>query len=71
MAAAYELQKERKPISLRAACDRAGVDRANLRENYPEAAEAVRRMKTPDRKLRRGVRNRRTGDIDAVDDGED
>jgi hypothetical protein len=71
VAAAYELQKEGKPISLRAACDRARVDRANLRKNYPEAVEAVRRMMAPDRTPRRGVRNRRTGDIDALDDSED
>ena len=42
-----------------------------MRKKYPEAAEAVLRMKTPDRTPRRGMRNRRTGDIDAVDDSED
>lgn len=68
LAAAYDLQRERKHVSLRAACDRAGVDRAHLRRKYPAAADAVRQMATPDRTPRRGLRNRRTGDIDAVDD---
>jgi len=68
LAAAYDLQREGKPISLRSACERAGVDRAHLRQKYPEAVRAILRMKTPDRTPRRGVRDRRTGDIDALDD---
>lgn len=68
LAAAYDLKREGKAVSLRAACDRAGVDRAHLRRKYPEAAAAIGRMATPDRMPRRGVHNRRTGDIDGVDD---
>jgi hypothetical protein len=68
LAAAYALPREGKPVSLRAACERAGVDRANLKLNYPEAADAIRRMAAPDRTPRRGGRNRRIGDIEAVDD---
>jgi hypothetical protein len=68
LAAACDLQREGKPISLRAACERSGVDRAHLREKYPEVAEAIKRMATPDRTPRRGTRDRRTGAIDAVDD---
>jgi hypothetical protein len=71
VAAAYDLQKERKPISIRAACDRAAVDRAHLRDKYPEAVDAIRRMKTPGRSPRAGLRDKRTGDIDAVDDSDD
>src|SRR5262249_35738455 len=71
VAAAYELQKEGKRISLRAACARAGVDRTNLKKRYPEAVEIVRRIKVPDRDRRRGKRDPRTGDIEAVDESED
>jgi hypothetical protein len=71
LAAAADLKREGKRISLRAACDRARADRTNLRKNYPEAVEALRRIATPDRTPRRGTRNRRTGDIDPTDDSED
>jgi hypothetical protein len=72
LAADYDLQREGKPISLRAACERAGnVDRGHLRAKYPEAVDAICRMKTPDRTPWRGVRDSRTGDIDALDDSED
>lgn len=71
LAAAYELQKEGKPISLRRACERAGVDRVHLRKKYPDAAEAIQRMAMPDRTLRRSARDKRTGNIDAVDDSHD
>jgi len=71
VAAAYDLQREGKPISLKAACKRAGVDRANLRERYPEAAEMIRRMGSLNRAPRRGMVDRRTGNLDAVEDLED
>ena len=68
VAAAYDLLKEGKPVSLRAACERAGVDRAHLRTKYPDAIETIRRISAPNRTPRRGVRDRRNGTIDAVDD---
>lgn len=71
IAAAYELQKEGKPVSLNAVCKRAGVDRGNLRRNYPEAIQIIKTLGSPDRSPRRGVRDHRTGDIDGVDDDED
>jgi hypothetical protein len=71
LAAALDLQKEGNPVSLRAVCERAGVDRANLRSNYPDAVSAIRLMMAPDRTPKRGVRNVRTGGFDAVDDSED
>jgi hypothetical protein len=73
LAAAYELVKEGKPVSMRAACKRAKVDRGHVRDKYPEVAEAIDQMGTPDtdRVPRTYARNRRTGDIEAVADPED
>jgi hypothetical protein len=67
VAAAYDLKREGKPVSLRAACERAGVDRGNLRKRYPEAIATIEAMSHADRDLRSGLRDRRTGNIDAVD----
>ena len=70
LAAAYELQREGKPVSLRTACERARVDRAHLRRRYPDAVKAIEDMARPDRSPRRGCRDRRTGNIDPLDDRE-
>ena len=70
LAAAYELRKSNRPVSLQAACALAGVDRKNVRERYPEEVKIIRALSTPDRTARRGVIDRRTGTIDAVDDGD-
>ena len=45
--AAYQLQKEGKPISLSAACAKAGVDRKNVGRRYPEAVKAIMRWPLP------------------------
>jgi hypothetical protein len=71
IAAAYELKKEGRPVSLNAACKRARVDRDNLRRNHPEAVRTIKALSAPDRPPRRGTRDQRTGDIDAVDEAED
>jgi hypothetical protein len=71
IAAAYDLQKEGKRVSVKAACDRAGVDRGHLREKYPEAIAAIRKIATPERTPYRGTRDWRTGTVDALDDPED
>jgi hypothetical protein len=68
IAAAYDLQKEGKPVNLKSACDRARVDRGHLRKKYPEAVKMIRQINTADRTPKRGVRDRRSGDIDAIDD---
>jgi hypothetical protein len=68
LAAAYQLKTQGKPVSLKAACELARVDRANLRANYPEAVEAIKKLGVADRAPRRGIRDRRTGDIDARDE---
>jgi len=65
MAAAYALNREGKPVSVRAACKRARVDRKNLVDNYPETVALIEALAKPDRALRRGIRDRRTGDVDA------
>jgi hypothetical protein len=70
IAAAYDLQKEGKRVSVKAACDRAGVDRGHLREKYPEAITAIRKIATPGRTPHRGTLDRRTGIVDALDDRE-
>src|SRR5208337_793464 len=71
VAAAYDLQREGKPISLKAACKRAGVDRANLRKLYPEAARIIAGLAAPDGKPPRAIHDRRTGNIDALDETDD
>ncbi len=71
IAAAYDLQKEGKPVSLRAACDKAKVDRANLRRRYPDAVKAIEALSEADRAPRRGVWDRRTGDVDGWDSDDD
>lgn len=71
IAAAYDLQKEGKPVSLRAACEQAKVDRANLRKRHPDAVRTIEALSSPDRTIRRGVRDRRTGDVDGWDSGDD
>jgi hypothetical protein len=71
VAAAYDLQREGKRVSLIAACKRAKVDRGHLREKYPEAVQAISKIATPDRTPKRGIRDRRTRNIDALDDSEE
>lgn len=68
IAAAYELRLDKQPVSLNAACKKARVDRENLRENYPEAVEVIRALGLADQAPRRGVVDRRTGQIEAVDE---
>lgn len=68
LAAAYQLRKEGRPVSLNAACKLAGVDRANVRSNYPEVVQAIRDLSAPDRTPKRGVYDRRTGRFDVVEE---
>jgi hypothetical protein len=67
-AAVAQLLREGKTLSLKAICQRAGVDRANLRNGYPEVWNALADQCRPDRPPRRGVRDKRTGRIEAMDD---
>jgi len=72
MAAAYALKREGKPVSLRAVCERAGgIDRANLSKRHPETAALIEALSKADRAPKRGVRDRRTGDVDAWDSDAD
>jgi hypothetical protein len=71
VAAAYTLQKAGKPVSVRAACKAAGVDRNNLAANHPEIVKLIEQLAEPDRKPRSGLRDRRTGNLDGCDDPED
>jgi hypothetical protein len=71
LAAAYELLKEGRPVSLKAACERAHVDRKNVRLRYPDETRMIRALAAPDRAVRRGTRDRRTGTIDAVDEADE
>jgi hypothetical protein len=68
LGAALDLKKEGKPVSLRAVCKRAGVDRKNLRERHPDTVRAIEALAQPDRAPRRGAHDRRTGNLDAIDD---
>jgi hypothetical protein len=71
VAAAYDLKQKGKPVSLRTVCEASGVDRANLRKNYPGETKIIKAMASPDRTPRRGFRDRRTGDVEAMDFGDD
>jgi hypothetical protein len=71
LGAAADLKTEGRPVTLKAVCQRAKIDRGHLRERYPEVVRAIRTLGTPDRTPRPGTRDRRTGDIDGVDDPED
>jgi hypothetical protein len=71
LAAAYELRKEGTPVSLKAACERAGVDRKNVAKRFPDEAKIISRLSVPERTPRRGTRDRRTGHIDGIDSADD
>ncbi len=71
VAAAYQLRKGGKSVTIRAVCRAAGVDRNNLADNHPEIIQLIRQLGEPDRKPPSGTRDRRTGDLQAVDDSED
>jgi hypothetical protein len=47
LAAAIELKKEGKLVSLNAACKRAGVDRKNVRNRYPDAVIGIKGLTFP------------------------
>jgi hypothetical protein len=49
VAAAYELKNERLPVSVHAACRRAGIDYKHLRERYPEVVALIDRLARADR----------------------
>jgi len=71
IAAAYELSKAGRPVSLKAACEKAGVDRKNVERRYPEAVSTIKALSVPDRPPRRGRVDRRTGVLDGVDERDD
>jgi hypothetical protein len=72
IAAAYDLQRERKSVSVRAACERAKVDRGHLKKRYPEAVETIDALSQADLVPHPGIRDRRTGTLDGIDvDSED
>jgi hypothetical protein len=71
LTAALDLKKEGLPVSVKAACERAGVDRKNVTRRYPPIAKAIREMASPDRTPRGATWDRRTGRLDAVDEADD
>jgi hypothetical protein len=70
VAAAWELHEAGKPVSLRAACRLAKVDRPNLKERYPKEVKAILLLAAPDRTPRRRTGDPRTGGFDVIDDSE-
>ncbi|WZO99350.1 hypothetical protein EP7_000950 [Isosphaeraceae bacterium EP7] len=68
VAAAYELLAEDKPLSVNAACKRAGVDRKNFVKRYPKEAALIRAMAAPDKNLPHATRDWRTGNWETIDD---
>ena len=71
VAAAYSLRKAGKPVSVRAACAAARVDRKNLAAKYPEAIKIIEQLAEPDRSPPKGGTDRRTGNRDAWDESDD
>ena len=65
-AAAYELHKEGKRVSVAAVARRAGVDRSHLYE-YPEVIKLIKTLDTPDRIKPKGWK-KRDGSLEAKDD---
>ena len=64
--AAYALKRQGRRVSLRVACDKARVDRANFRRKYPEAVVTVKMIAAPDCQPTRG--SKRDGGIEAWGD---
>ena len=71
VAAAYALLKAGKPVTIRSVCKAAGVDRKNLTAKHPETIKLIEQLGEPDRKPPSGKHDRRTGNLDALDDSED
>jgi len=64
IAAACELRKEGSPISIRAVCKRAGIDRKHFSEAYADIARTIEFMSQPDRAPKRGTWDRRKLDLE-------
>ncbi|MEW4569728.1 hypothetical protein AB1L88_17830 [Tautonia sp. JC769] len=71
LAAAYDLKREGRPVSIKAATERAGVNRSHLIKRYPEAVRLIKALGTPDGRVPRGSKDRQTGTIEAANDDED
>ncbi len=71
IAAAYEMQKLGHDVTLKGACEKAGVDRKNVRKRYPEVVRMIKDIGAAGRTLIRGVIDRKTGNLDGVDEDED
>ncbi|CAN5903275.1 hypothetical protein BH23PLA1_BH23PLA1_35630 [soil metagenome] len=71
LAAAYDLKREGRPVTIKAACARARVDRSHLTNRYPEAVQLIKALGTPDRQLSRGWKDRETGTMEAWNDDEE
>ena len=68
LAAAYDLLKKGKRVSVSAACREAKVDRKNVCKLYPEIVKAIREMSAPGRTPPRGTWDGRSGNLEAFDD---
>ena len=73
VAAGYALQKAGKRVTARAACAAAvpPVERKSLAKRHPEVIKLLNILDTPDRNPRKGAKDRRTGNIEAVDNSDD
>jgi hypothetical protein len=71
VAAAYALRRAGKPVSVRAVCLAAGVDRKNLTDRYPHVVRLIEQLAQPDRTPPKGLIDRRTEKLDSWDDPED
>ncbi len=66
ISAAYALSRQGKPVSISAACEKAGVNRSHFVQRYPNEAKAVKAMATPDRQPIRG--SKKDGIVEARED---
>lgn len=69
-AAAYELHKSGKRVSVVAVAKLAGVDRSYLYKSHPEVIKLIQTLATPDRHKPRGTKDR-YGNLEAEDDSDE
>ena len=67
IAAMMDLQQKRQPISLRAVCTKAKIDRGHLVAKYPEVIKMIENLAGPDRVLKRGIFDQRNSNLDAFE----
>ena len=68
LAAAYQMARDGKRVTLAGACRHARVDRGHVREKYPESHKAIMTLAKQKPPATRGTKDARTRRIDGIDD---